>query len=363
MTASPTQPDLSTRTGSIITAAIIALAGCTAPVSDPNPPAPAKQQHNTQANGTTWQQATIELPVGSGMDCPTGRTQLSPAQAPSGLTAWAKGDGPANNFTADVPALASGDLNGDGASEMVLRVRCTSLEPSQEQDPGLPGQLLVVKAVSDTHLVGLGYVGPAYARYLKAEVLDGQLRTQVWYESERSTSIYAPAHMRIFKLNGTNFTQVNGRTAPLVLSAAKAGQGSPVTLPGIHADQSVTCAASNLVFEGGQARTPDATYGVTGNAQLVDVDSDGNQELLTEISCTTSGATRTSLYLLRQDTNALVAIDVPVANNGMVSISNGWKFTGNVLTVTTTNLQSGEQQKHTMNWVGDGFSGKVGSFG
>lgn len=339
--------------------AIALAAGCTAQTT----PGTKTQSPAATTVGIGWQGAQIELPAGSGMACPTGRQQLASAATPSGKAAWVKGEGTTNNFIADFPAVVTGDLTGDGNIETVLKVRCTSLEPSQEQDADLPGQLLIVRVVDDKHLTGLAYVGPTYARYPQIQIINGQLRTQVWYETESSNSVYAPAHTRTYAWNGTGFNQTSGRTSPLILVPAKAGNGSPVTLPAVRDGNTLSCAASKLVFNGGEAHSAQATYSVTGNAQLIDLDNDGNQELLAEIVCTIAGVSRTSLYLLRQEADGLTAIDVPVANAGTLQIDNGWKLTGADLTITISNIQSGEKKKHIMRWDGSTFQGKIGTVG
>jgi len=311
-----------------------------------------------------WTRASITLPASPDQACPAGRQKLEPgdgADLPR-IGKIAGRDG--GKSLAILPGPRSyGDLTGDGSPEVVLPVWCgDDIEPPFGERGA---QLLVVARAGDGSLTGLGYVGPVGAHYQSFRVTGGKLVVQVEYQTlnERNTvySVYAPAHARTYSWDGSRFIQTAGRTSPLTLSPDKEPIGSPVRLAAIlGAEGATVCPSADLRFAPSTASAAGATYLVTDNVAQTDLDADGNEELLVQITCRAAAYAADSLYLLGQGTDGFVTLDVPFANDGRHTLKD-WKVTGKKLTITFA-AAGGHTETRVMSWTGSRFSPAVGSF-
>ncbi|WP_326559801.1 hypothetical protein [Micromonospora sp. NBC_01796] len=318
--------------------------------------------------GVDWARTVIDLPTDSGIGCPTGRQHLQPVvelMVPSGF-AWAPADEDRGKLLVSRSEISYGDLTGDGVPEAVLNVRCGPLSAHDLRNDLPGGRLLVVTMRADHSLAGLGFAGQPGARHLSFEVADGALVAEVWYaQTERGISgpsLYAPPHSRSYRWDGARFVQAAGRTAPLsLISSAESEQGmtgSAVQLATIMRDGKVVCPGRTVQP---LTRTGDQ-FEATTDIRPVDLDHDGNGELLARVRCTFDGATYESLYLFGQGEQGFVTRDVPVANGGQYVIQDGWQVEYDVLTVAVRHTATGETTTHTMRWNGSTFVDTLGTY-
>ena len=182
-----------------------------------------------------WNRTELSLPPNPDNNCPSGKVRMHPRTYPRFGTL---GEAPATTKNTDVFQIlpdprAYGDLTGDGRPEAVLHVRCaTSATGGFMVDEG--AQLLVVTLRADHSLAGLAYVGPIHAKYVSASIMDHQLVAKVQYShvspESWSYSAFDVAYSGHYAWNGSAFTQVSGRKAPLVFVPQKDAPGSPVHL-------------------------------------------------------------------------------------------------------------------------------------
>jgi hypothetical protein len=244
-----------------------------------------------------WQHASITLPANI-QDCPEGTVTLKPV--PSGdyrlaKQGWAPGTEGKPNLVVRADKAVYGDLTGDGQPEAVLNVRCDSIKP----DPGfdehlnIGGRLLAVAMRSDHTLAALDYVGPVGASFPTVAVQDLQIKVQVHGgatdNGHASYSINTMTHARTYRWNGSRFDQTAGRTSALPLDDEKDKTGSPVHLAAIGRDGTTVCPAEVVRFHESQAAGAAVTYHLQAKVQEVDVDDDGNEEMVAQVDCVLPG--------------------------------------------------------------------------
>jgi RNA polymerase sigma-70 factor (ECF subfamily) len=302
-------------------------------VLDPPPPVDTITDVN-------WRNTVVTLPTGGG-PCPAGKKRVRPEGANAGLIEGPR-DGVTDPLYLDPARVTFGDLTGDGQPEAFLPVWCSPAADFLMKDEiGYGARLLVVQMRPDHTLHGLAYVGPPGAAFLSYAAVDGNLVTQVQYESATGWSVYAPAHRRTYRWDGATFRQTAGRTTPLILVPSKTGQGSEVSLaeiPGL-------CPPRTIRFD---AQSTQLVY-----ASWVDLDNDGNTEGVVQIGCAGSD----SLYLLGQGESSFMTLGIPFANDGTEQIEpDGWKLEGTQLTVNLRHKTNGTHRTLTLHWDGSKFS-------
>lgn len=315
-----------------------------------------------------WQQAVIDLPTHSDMPCPTGRQHMQPVGSDEALAnfAWAPAEGRGQRLILNSRDIAYGDLTGDGKPEAVLNILCSDLPATALRNGLRGGQLLVVTMRADHSLAGLRYAGQPYAEYPSFKVENQKLMAQVQYgwigSGARANAVYAPAHSRTYQWNGTEFTQVAGRTSPLLLMSLEQSVGSPVELATILRDGAPVCPGRTARFDVHGLQIDGAMYRVTSQIRPTDFDHDGNQELLAQVQCTDTTGSFDSLYLFGQGADKFVVLDVPIANAGQYVIPGGWKVEGDTLTVEVMHRSTGETHTHTLPWNGTRFDDALGTY-
>jgi hypothetical protein len=353
----------------VVAVGAVAVAGL--PTFDPPRQPEIAAPTATSIELVDWTTATLVLPRNTAVPCPTGRRQLRPSYEMRWKVKLGEASGPAKAGDLDVgrrtfqvlnTPVAFGDLTGDGKPEALLHVRCTEF-PSGGMGEEEGAQLLAVTMRDDYSLVGLGYVGQVHAQYPSYRIADGQvvaaLRYAVINKHRRGYTRYDVAHVRKYSWNGKSFSQVAGRTAPLVLSPAKDGVSSPVQLPAILRGSAVVCPAATVRFSFGEATSGGYTYSLEGRnvAQIVDIDGDGDEELLVTVRCSGNGYDGKSVYLVGQGPDGFITRDVPLANDGTYTVLEA------ALSGTTLRLQvtlNGIARTVTMRWGGKRFAGGLG---
>jgi hypothetical protein len=166
--------------------------------TSPSRTAPASTGTSTPSvpdiRAVDWTHATIVLPANpDDPDCLTGRISTNGT--------WTTTGGKQFHIA---PALAHGDLTGDGSAEAVVPVSCTSTSEGDSGDGS--GQLLVITRRDGTW-TGLGYAGPVGQNFPAARVSGQRLTVTV---EQRYGGV---VQERTYRWNGQRFVQVGGPTA------------------------------------------------------------------------------------------------------------------------------------------------------
>ncbi len=327
-----------------------------------DPPAPVA----TSIYAVDWTNTELTVPDDPDWDCPKGRLRLYHRQTPRG--GWIGTSDPwldTGHKSMSTGGLASyGDLTGDGQPEAVLLVRCAYGAAGFSDYDGQ--RLLVVRMRPDRSLEGLGFVGTRSAEFPSFRVSDdGLLRVQLRYNwiTENSTTFtsWDTAFIQVFRWNGSSFVRISGRTEPLNFTGASAGYGVPTQLADILAPTGeVLCPAAlvpfGLVERSGQPWHVDGYDYSLGSAMAarLDVDSDGNEELVVPIRCSGPGYDAVSLYVLAQGTDRFRAIDVPIASDGSTAILSAEAMSGR-LVVQVQGAASMSSGSASFTWTGSRF--------
>ena len=353
-----------------VAAVTVGLVGAyvgTAPRTPDDPPAPVAQS----IYAVDW--TDTELTVPENPDCPEGKLRLYRRQNADG--AWIGTTDP--NTREDVYQLVTtgavvfGDVTGDGQPEAIVRVQC--LRGPKEWSEHQGEQLLVVRMLPDHSLDGLGFVGTRGAEFPSVSVDDeGLLHVQMRYNwitpNSFAFSFWDTAFTQVLRWNGSSFGRVSGRADPLNFTGASSGYGVPTQLADILSPSGeVLCPAAlvpfGLVERGSEPWHVDGyDYSVgewsSATAKL-DVDGDGNEELVVPIRCTGPGYDEVSLYVLAQGTDRFLAIDVPVANDGRWTVVSAQSVSGQLQVQVEEANGTGV---HTLAWNGERFEPGMGSY-
>jgi hypothetical protein len=347
--------------------AVVAIGAVLAPHLSGLANTPEKQSALGSASATSletadWTRAVIDLPAPGGDGCPTGRTVLQPkTYARFGTIGEAPATGDALTFQVLASSKVFGDLTGDGNPEAVLHVRCTqSPDGNYMVDEG--AKLLVVQYTDDGSVRGLGYIGPQHAQFPRYWIADGKLHVQTRYQQVSKTrwsySRFDVGFERTFAWAGDTFRQVSGRATPLVFEPENGTVSAPIQLADIRDGDKTVCGKETLTLRSRSASVSSNTYTVEPYA-VVDLDGDGNDEVLATVRCQTADYDAASVYVFGQSGNGFTPVDVPFANSGLAKIES-IDVQGKNLTV---NVNGGAgKQTVSMSWIGHQFTPAVGSY-
>ncbi len=289
---------------------------------NPIPPAPVA----TSIYAVDWADTELTLPHNPDRPCGDRRVRLLPYQdAELGRVGTSTQDMDEYVALMTTGRVVFGDLTGDGAPEAVISVRChTRLFTSVD---GV--QLLVVQMLPDHSLQGLQFVGRMNATFPSYRIRDGLLHVQMRYNEANPYSWGETwtdtAFTQVLRWNGTAFDLIAGRSDPLNFTGAHQGYGVPTQLADILAPTGeVRCPAALVPFAFAPYTVDAHTYaddnGLALTPPQVDVDDDGNDELVVPVRCTGEGYEETSVYVLTQGTDRFLAIDVPFTSTA------GWRL-------------------------------------
>jgi hypothetical protein len=250
----------------------------------------------------------------------------------------------------------------------VIAIRC-SREPGGISDQ-YERQLLVVQMLPDYTLRGLQFVGTAHANFPSFRVDDGLLYVQMRYNHASANSagsnFWDTAFTQVLRWNGSSFDRIGGRSDPLNFTGAHNGYGVPSQLADILSPSGeVLCPAALVPFafapytRDGFTYSIDHDLGSHGGAEKVDVDADGNEELVVGIRCTGPDYDAVSIYVLTQGSDRFLALDV-LANDGTWT-PQSFAATDTHLTLTRRD-RTGEQVEQTLTWTGQRFEPSVGAY-
>jgi hypothetical protein len=263
-----------------------------------------------------------------------------------------------------LPGEIYGDLTGDGAPEAVLAIRCVTSQPDGMM-PEEGSQLLVVTMRPDRSLVGLGYVGIVHAQYPSFKVDSQKLYVQLRYDhsSENSFGHSADdtAFTQVYRWDGTAFQRIAGRASNLNFMGQKDANGSRVRLATILRGADVVCPSAMVSFTFGEATAGAYTLTQGGIVEPVDLDRDGNDELIAGIGCRGPGYQATSVYVFGQGDTVFVPIDVPFANDGGYDVTDT-TFDGHTLSLALTLRATGATSVQKLIWTGSRFTPSLGAF-
>ncbi len=331
------------------------------------PPAPVA----TTIETVDWTNTELIVPENPDNPCPDGRVRLYPRTFDDVGRIGISSPDPRPGFETLQTAgpVTYGDLTGDGRPEAVLAIRC-SREPGgfSEQENR---QLLVVQMLPDHTLQGLQFVGTVHANYPSFHVDDELLYVQLRYnhaaEGSYGGNFWDTAFTQVFQWNGASFRQIAGRTAPLNFTGSHDGYGVVTQLAEILSPTGeVLCPAAPVPFAFAPFTVDGFVYDLStdigrhGGAEKVDVDADGNEELVVGVRCTGPGYDAVSIYVLTQETNRFAAMDV-IANDGTWTLRD-FEASSTQLTLTTEDLTGGLTQVHTLTWTGERFEPSVGGY-
>jgi RNA polymerase sigma-70 factor (ECF subfamily) len=269
-----------------------------------------------------WTDTAITLPARADrLGCPTGALRVAPAGDGSGqVTAGGR------TLTLHPEGRVAGDLTNEGPTEVALQAQCTAGPPASRWAGGF---LLVATAGAGGTPAALGYAGPQGSTYSDVRVQPGVLTAKALFDGGTTLS---PAQ-RITTWSRFGEAAWRGdRVGPLVLAPADGSAGAAMDLPVItHDGGAVACPGGGVVaFAGRRAQAHGVTYELV-DAAPVDVDGEGDDELVAEVRCSATGAS--SLFLLVQGVGGFVLGDVPVADDGGVGLRE-WELRGTTLAVT-----------------------------
>ncbi len=262
---------------------------------------------------------------------------------------------------------AYGDLTGDGRPEAVLAIRC-SVFPDGSAMEQEGAQILVVTMRPDHSLVGLQFVGTVHAEYPSFHVDGGRLYVQMRYNHASAnswgSSYLDAAFTQVYLWNGASFALIAGRTSPLNFTGAHNGYGVPSQLADIlSSDGQVLCPAALVPFAYAPFSKGGYVYGGPGGrqeARPVDVDGDGNEEIVVAVNCAGPDYDAVSLYVLTQGTDRFVTLDVPLANDDTYTLES-FEATTAGLTLTVSSATEGRQVK-VLFWDGTGYQPSYGTY-
>jgi hypothetical protein len=327
---------------------------------------------SNRIESVSWTSGSITLPNRTDdgtSSCPTGRRQIEDgtnyaAHIPPGyghIRYRASGSGLTEIWIVASSAVF-GDLTGDGVNEAVLRVQCGGAEFLDPGNIAVSEHLLVV-ARRHGRLEGLGYLGPADARVTGFEVVSGQVHARFQVPATAAdgylSSMDSPTHERVYAWAKGHLAQVDGRTQPLALRIG-GRYGDVVEFAAVRKDGVTLCPAGTDFGRttrvraehrrGGPGRT--AVHGIE-----MDLDDDGNAEVLAYFSCGTVNVSINcpSLFLLGQGADRFVTLDVPLPNDGSFTFDDDLVVRGHTFSVTIRDSDTGQARRITMDWIGGRF--------
>jgi hypothetical protein len=92
----------------------------------------------------------------------------------------------------------------------------------------------------------------------------------------------------------------------------------------------------------------------------VDLDEDGNDELVVGMRCRGPGYDAASLYVFAQATDGFVPLDVPFANDGRYELVDLASADRQRLTLTLRDLGTDTVETRTLTWDGRRFGPPIG---
>jgi len=322
-----------------------------------------------------WTRAAVVLPPDPNSPCPAGPVRVYPRDSTAyghiGQTRRDPDDYSTVLF-AILPAVVYGDVTGDGQPEAVLPVRCTAFEDGMMPEQG--SQLLVVQQQADRSLRGLGFLGVVHAKYPAYRVEDGKVYVKLSYH-HASWGSFGYNHLdtgftQVFRWDGTAFLRIGGRPGNLNYRGQKADSGSPVRLADLMRGSEVACPGGVV------RRGPDpATIGAFafdgagfGGEEIedlaVDINQDGDDELIVAVSCAGPGYPASgSVYVFGQGDTMFFPMDVPFANDGSFDLVRMVPTAdGRTIELTLRDRATGDEDSHTLTWNGKRFDPHLGTY-
>jgi hypothetical protein len=330
----------------------------------PEPPVPTADSIYT----VDWTRTELTLPHDPQNHCPEGKVRLRPGTFPvSGSTevrrVGVSGEAPAIAIV-EAPTVY-GDLTRDGQPEVVLAIRCGGLYPGASIGQ-MGAQLLAVTMRPDHSLVGLQFVGTPSAQYPSFHVDGGLLYVQMRYNHASANGYGGTAQdtafTQVFRWDGRSFVKIAGRDNPLNFTGAHDGYGVVSQLADIlSSDGHVLCPAALVPFAYAPFEAKGFSYGdERQRAQPVDVDGDGNEEIVVAVRCSGPGYHAVSLYVFTQGTDRFLTLDVPLANDGRYTLES-FEATTAALTIVVTTPTEGRQVR-VLFWDGTRYQPSYGAY-